>query len=97
MAQVGVEPTASLVLSEGGLPALPTGPGFRRLVKDRSECPGGVEPTSAALQPAAWAVRPRARFSAVHTGVEPVLLLRQSSVQCRYTNAPNRSSFSTVP
>ena len=26
VAQVGLEPTASLVLSEGGLPALPTGP-----------------------------------------------------------------------
>ncbi len=31
--------------------------------------------------------------NAVHTGVDPVLLLRQSSVQSRYTNAPSQSGW----
>jgi hypothetical protein len=36
------------------------------LVKDRPECPAGVEPASAALQAAAWAARPRAHSSGAY-------------------------------
>src|SRR5262249_49920046 len=58
---------------------------------DRRVIPDGLEPSLLGCEPRVVAAGPR-DHEAVLTGVEPVLLLRQSSVQCRYTKAPEAVS-----
>ncbi len=55
---MGVEPTASLVLSEGGLPVPYRAMCFARCHRT-PECPAGVEPACPVWMTVAWAARPR--------------------------------------
>ena len=62
VAQEGVEPSASLVLSESGLPVAYRAIAVRQVVKER-ECPAGIEPACPGWKPGASAARPRAHVS----------------------------------
>src|SRR5262245_33653165 len=64
LAQGGVEPPASLLLEEGGLPVAYRAGSSAALSKSRrSECPAGVEPACPVWKTGALAARLRARFA----------------------------------